>query len=129
MARTTYTPGDFSSEVQAPWGYYQALEEGSLDLEGRHLVYTLGSACIEASCCGKGSWNYARVEGYLVQGDAAPGSAQAADEGRPPASAGGSSQGPGSGPVEVDTLDDPQERAAIAKLLVEKHPGVRVEFR
>jgi hypothetical protein len=121
MARTTYTPGDFGNEVQAPWGYYQAVEEGSLDLEGRRLVYTLGSACIEASCCGKGSWNYARVEGYLVQAGVTPGPAQAADEGRPPA--------PGSRPVEVDSIDDVQERAAIAKLLVEKHPGVRVEFR
>jgi hypothetical protein len=110
MAKTTYSRSNLGSEVQAPWGYYQAQEEGHLAYSGRQVLYTLGSACIEASCCGKGSWNYARVEGYV-------------DE------AGGHSDPAGMGPVEVDTVEDFGARAAITKLLGEEYPGVRVEFR
>jgi hypothetical protein len=112
MTRSSYSHSDIGTEVQAPWGYYQALEEGHLAYSGRQVLYTLGSACIEASCCGKGSWSYARVEGYLVEG--------------------GSTRDPGdpdARPVEIDTVEDSGERAEIAKLVVERHPGVRAEFR
>jgi hypothetical protein len=113
MARSSYVRDDLGSEVVAPWGYYQPLEQGTIDYAGRQLLYTLGSACIEASCCGKGSWSYARVEGYLSVGASAPASGGAAD----------------AGPMEVDTVEDAQQKAAITKLVTEKHPGVRVEFR
>jgi hypothetical protein len=110
MAKSTYSRGDFGTEVQAVWGYYQPMEAAVLEFAGKLLLYTLGSACIEASCCGKGSWNYVRVEGYVAKGG-------------PEWTLGGSE------PVEIDTIEDTQEQAAIAKLLAEKHPGVRVEFR
>jgi hypothetical protein len=117
MSHQPYTPCDTGTEVQAPWGYYQALGEGSLEYAGKRVVYTLGSACIEASCCGKGSWDYARVEGYEVEGGCAP------------VSGGDAGGGPGSSPLEIDTIEASQDKAAIAKLLLQKHPGVRVEFR
>jgi hypothetical protein len=117
MARSSYSRNDLGTEVQAPWGYYQALEEGHIAYSGRQVVYTLGSACIEASCCGRGSWSYARVEGYLAGGASAPTPGESPDG------------APVSGSLEVDTVEDAEERAAIAQLLLEKHPGVRVEFR
>jgi hypothetical protein len=110
MAKATYSRGDFGNEIQAPWGYYQAFEEARLSYAGREVLYTLGSACIEASCCGKGSWSYARVEGYVAE-----------DGGQPDPA--------GTDPVEVDTIEDAGERTAIARLLGEVHPGIRVEFR
>jgi hypothetical protein len=110
MARSDYSRNDLGTEVQAPWGYYQALEEATIDYAGRRVLYTLGSACVEASCCGKGSWSYARVEGYAVEGDTARGPA-------------------GDHPVQVDTIETPKDRAAIAQLVTDRHPGVRVEFR
>jgi hypothetical protein len=110
MTRSRYSHDNLGTEVQAPWGYYQALEEGHLTYSGRQVLYTLGSACIEASCCGKGSWNYVRVEGYVDEKS-------------------GQSDPAGVDPVEVDTIEEAGERAAIAKLLGEEHPGVRVEFR
>ena len=106
MARLSYVPDALGVEVPAPSGYYQPVREDSLDFQGRRLMYTLGTACIEASCCGVGSWDYLRVEGYLVEGDAG------AD-----------------GVVEVDTVEAAEEKTAIARLLQAKHPGVRVEFR
>lgn len=118
MARITHSPDELGTEVQAPWGYYQPEEQGTLDYGGRPVLYTLGSACIEASCCGKGSWDYARVEGYVVTGAPGAGARGA------PAKASGDSN-----PTELDTVENPKDRAAIAKLVEEKHPGVRVEFR
>jgi hypothetical protein len=110
MTRSTYVPEDFGSELAAPSGYYQPQTQALLDHDGRLLLYILGTACIEASCCGVGSWSYVRVEGYLLE----PGSFETRRKGTP---------------VEIDTVDDPGQRAVIGALLLEKHPGSRVEFR
>jgi hypothetical protein len=104
-----YSPEELGKEVVTPAGYYQPLEEGSVEYAGKSLLYTVGTACIEASCCGRGSWDYLRVEGFLVA--AVPADAA------------------GGRPVEIDTVDDAGERMVIKSLLQEKHPGVRVEFR
>lgn len=113
MTTVRYSRDELGVEVQAPWGYYQPLEEGVLEHEGRQLLYTLGSACVEVSCCGHGSWSYARVEGYLIgQEPAVPADNDKATES-----------------VEIELVEGPGQRAAIAKSLQEKYPGVRVEFR
>lgn len=109
MARSAYSPDDLGKEVVAPSGYYQPLEEGSLDYDGKRLLYTLGTACIEASCCGRGSWDYLRVEGYVVAGPATD-----ANGGRR---------------VEVDTVEDAKDKAAIRGILQEEYPEARIEFR
>lgn len=113
MARFTYSHDELGGEIQAPWGYYQPQEEDSLEYAGRRVIYTLGSACIEVSCCGNGSWNYARVEGYVTDDDAAASSSSQAMNGS----------------IELESVEAPDQRTAIARLLEEKHPGVRVEFR
>ena len=110
MARATYLPESFGSEIVAPSGYYQPIEEAVVDHDGRRLLYVLGSACIDASCCGIGSWQYARVEGYLVESDRPRGED---DRDR----------------TEIDTIEDDSDRRAIIRLLLDKHPGVRIEFR
>mgnify|MGYP000906383705 CR=1 FL=1 len=103
-----------ADEAVAPSGYYQPLEQTVVEHDGRRLLYTLGMACIEASCCGVGSWSYARVEGYLAEEGSADSPAVPRD---------------GNAPIEVDTIETTEERATITRLLTEKHPGVRVEFR
>ena len=113
MTKVQYTHDELGTEVEAPWGYYQPLEEGSVEHAGRKVLYTLGSACIEVSCCGQGSWQYARVEGYVLDGDST-------------SSAGG---GLDTTSVELETVEGSEQRAAVAKLIQDKHPGVRVEFR
>ena len=107
VTRAIYAPEVFGVEVVAPSGYYTPLEKRFVEHGGKRLLYILGSYCIEASCCGVGSWNYLRVEGY-VSGPDSP---------RALAS------------VEVDTIEDDLEKRAIVKLLSERHPGVRIEFR
>ena len=106
MARLRYVPDALGAEVPAPSGYYQPVQVDSLDFQGRRLLYTVGTACIEASCCGVGSWNYLRVEGYVAEAGAG------AD-----------------GTIEIDTVEATEEKTAITRLLLDKHPGVRVEFR
>ena len=70
----------------------------------------LGSACIEASCCGVGSWAYIRAQGYLTGNQLPTGWS----EGRF---------------ADIDTIERAGEKAAITKLLPAKHPGSKVEFR
>ena len=111
MVRHPYLPEELGNEVVAPSGYYQPLEEVVVDYQGKRLLYVLGTGCIEASCCGKGSWSYARVEGFVT--------------GEP----GGGEAGLGPGQMLVDTIEDAGQKEAIAALLRERHPGVRVEFR
>jgi hypothetical protein len=110
MTRARYVPEDLGCEVAAPSGYYQPLEEAFLDRDGKRLLYILGTACIEASCCGIGSWQYLRVEGYVGENDS-------------PKSQGGGEY------LEIDTIDIDSEKSAIIKLLLGKHPGARIEFR
>ena len=112
MARATYIPESLGTEIEAPSGYYTPVEERFIDLDGKRLLYVLGSACIETSCCGTGSWSYARVEGYVVGQHTAD---RAQDE-REEA-------------IEIETVEDAAERSAIGTLLLERHPGARMEFR
>jgi hypothetical protein len=108
--RARYLPEDLGNEVVAPSGYYQPLEEAFLDYSDKRLVYILGTACIDASCCGTSSWKYLRVEGYVVESNLSQ----------------GQSEGTG---LEIETIEDAGDRAAISSLLLDRHPGVRIEFR
>jgi hypothetical protein len=110
MTRSTYAREDLGREIEAPSGYYQPMEEAWLEVQGRKVLYVLGMACIEASCCGVGSWSYLRVEGYTAEDDPIP---KLQERGR----------------FSIDTVEERGERKAIITLLRERHPGVRIEFR
>ena len=105
-----YVPEDFGTEVVAPSGYYQPIKEELLDYDGKQVLYVLGSACIEASCCGIGSWAYLRVQGYVV-GEGDPG-----DEN-------------GRKATQIDTITADGDKRTIGTLLLARHPGARIEFR
>lgn len=47
-------------------GYYTPQKEIRLKHNGREVLYVIGRAVIESSCCGTGSWLYAIVPGYIV---------------------------------------------------------------
>jgi len=110
VARITYTPVDLDVESVAPSGYCEPVAEEWLAYEGRRLLYVLGNACVDASCCGVGTWGYVRVEGFVVD-DAAAGE-------------NGLARG-----VDLDTVERERDRVAIGRMLEEKHPGARIEFR
>ncbi len=48
-------------------GYYTPLKEIRLDYKGRQILYIVGRAVIESSCCGTGNWPYALVPGYIIE--------------------------------------------------------------
>jgi hypothetical protein len=110
VARSIYVPEDFGNEVVAPSGYYVPLEEAFIEYNGRRLLFILGNYCIEASCCGVGSWSYLRVEGYVI---GKYDSKRQTDEAY----------------FEIETIENDIEKTEISKLLLDKHPGVRIEFR
>ena len=47
-------------------GYYTPQQEVRLKYNGREVLYVIGKAVVESSCCGTGSWQYAIVPGYIV---------------------------------------------------------------
>jgi hypothetical protein len=48
-------------------GYYTPLKEVRLEYLGRQVLYIVGKAVIESSCCGTGNWPYALVPGSIVE--------------------------------------------------------------
>ena len=64
---TAYTHLELDKDVIAGIaGYYTPQKEVRLKYNGREVLYVIGQAVIESSCCGTGSWLYAIVPGYIV---------------------------------------------------------------
>ena len=61
-----YTHLRVNEDVTSIAGYYTPLKEVRLKHDNREVLYIVGQAVLEASCCGTGSWNYALVPGYIV---------------------------------------------------------------
>ena len=47
-------------------GYYIPQQEVRLPYEGREVLYVIGQAVVESSCCGTGNWKYSIVPGYIA---------------------------------------------------------------
>ena len=64
---TRYTHLELGQDVVAGIaGYYTPEKEVRLPHDGREVLYVIGRAVIESSCCGSGSWTYAIIPGYIV---------------------------------------------------------------
>jgi hypothetical protein len=96
-------------EQRAIGGGYTAQEQVIVSFKNRSILYILGSISMDTSCCGSRSWNYIQVIGYLLN--------------TPP-----KNNETGS-PLKVDTIEDPNEKITLQKILAEKYPGARIEFR
>ncbi|HUT54182.1 MAG TPA: hypothetical protein VM658_12400 [bacterium] len=53
-------------EVQAISGRYTIIREGILPFDGREVLYLVGAAAFDSSCCGEGGCAYAIVPGFIV---------------------------------------------------------------
>ncbi len=104
-----YCHPELGKEVAAPAGYYVPLEENTLPFNGKKVLYTLGSICIDSSCCGRGNWNYIQVPGYLIKEHIA------GDKATPPVS-------------EIEIIKDENDRSQIMQLLLKKYPFARIEI-
>ncbi|MBN2516286.1 MAG: hypothetical protein JXC33_09690 [Deltaproteobacteria bacterium] len=63
---TEYTHEELDKEVQFIAGNYRFIEEDRLPYKGRDIVYVVGVAVVDNSCCGTGGCRFIRVPGYVV---------------------------------------------------------------
>ena len=67
MMSTKYTHLELGKDVGIGIaGFYTPQKEVRLKHNGREVLYVIGQAVVESSCCGAGSWTYAIVPGYIV---------------------------------------------------------------
>ncbi len=105
---TEFMHPELGREVQSFAGYYIPMEEHLLPCDGREIIYILGHVCVEASCCGQGSWRYVQVPGFSV-------SKHTKEETAPSVS-------------EVDTVEDETLRRDIVRILTAKYPDAQIEM-
>lgn len=109
MARTEFTHPELGQEIRGLAGYYVPREEQSLLYDGKELIYVLGDACIDSSCCGVASWSYVQVPGFVLKKHVRGGGSQPAVS-------------------EIETIEDKGVREKIIQSLGKKYPGARIEF-
>ncbi len=67
MKGTKYTHLELGKDAAVSIaGYYTPQKEIRLKYNGREVLYVIGQAVIESSCCGLGSWTYVLVPGYII---------------------------------------------------------------
>ncbi len=66
-AGTEYTHQKLGENYYGLAGYYTPLREVVVPINGREIIYIIGRAVIESSCCGSGAWGYVLVPGYLLE--------------------------------------------------------------
>jgi len=57
---------DINREVRAISGGYELDKEETLDLGGRTVLYAVGNALLDSSCCGFWGCRFAVVAGFVV---------------------------------------------------------------
>jgi hypothetical protein len=61
-----YVHQELNQEVDAIGGRYILLKEVRLPFHGRDVLYVVGGAIADTSCCGVGGCAYALVPGFVV---------------------------------------------------------------
>lgn len=61
-----YTHLKTNEDVTCIAGHYTPLKEIRLPFDGREVLYVVGQAAIESSCCGVSCWGYVLVPGYVI---------------------------------------------------------------
>ncbi len=65
MSKYTHLELDKDIEIGIA-GYYTPEREVRLKYDGSEVLYVIGKAVVESSCCGTGNWIYAIVPGYII---------------------------------------------------------------
>jgi hypothetical protein len=104
-----YIHRPLNAEVTAIGGYYRLVKEARLKHGGREILYLVGHAAFETTCCGVGGCVYAIVPGYILdwKRDSDP-------EGLPIS--------------EVEPVDRPSDQDAIRRYLLENELVHQVVF-
>jgi hypothetical protein len=57
---------ELGKEILSISGRYKLEKEEKLEHNGREILYVIGNAVIDSSCCGSGGCRYAVVPGFIV---------------------------------------------------------------
>ena len=57
---------ELNQEVLSISGRYELEKEERMALNGREVLYVIGNAVVDSSCCGFGGCRYAVVPGFIV---------------------------------------------------------------
>ena len=66
-----YVHQPLKQEVTAIGGHYVLIKEARLPFQGREVLYLVGHAAFETTCCGVGGCAYALVSGFILDWRAA----------------------------------------------------------
>jgi len=92
-------------EVRAIGGYYVPTKEVRLQYGDREILYLVGHAVVDSSCCGVGGCGYAKVPGFIREWKVR--------------------QADGSNPVtRVESITDRETRKAVRRIIA-KEEGIR----
>ncbi len=61
-----YTHQNLDEVIYSISGHYAIDKETSIMFNGKRLMYVIGNAKIDASCCGEGGCRYALIPGYIL---------------------------------------------------------------
>ena len=104
-----YVHQPLNQEVTAVGGHYLLVKEVRLPFEGREVLYLVGHAAFDTSCCGTGGCAYALVPGIILHWKA-----QRTDDGLDVS--------------EVESVDDRDTREQIQRLIREREMVHEVRF-
>lgn len=65
--RREYVHRELNREVTAIGGHYVLTKEARLPFAGREVLYAVGYAVVDNSCCGAGGMAYAFVPGFVLE--------------------------------------------------------------
>ena len=105
----SYTHEELNRDVRFIAGYYRPEEEKRLNYREREVLYVIGHAEIDNSCCGVGGCRYALIPGYITAWK------NRTDEAGSPIS-------------EVEPIADEDSRAEIAGILQEREIITQIDF-
>ena len=90
-------------------GYYTPQQEVRLQHNGKEVLYVVGRAVVESSCCATGSWVYSVVPGYIVDWQHSQN-----EDGRPV--------------TEVEPIVDKKVQEAVRQLIQKKESASLIGF-
>ena len=109
MGLRKYTHLELNEDVCSIAGYYTPQKEIRLKYDSREVLYVVGQAAIESSCCASGCWEYAIVPGYIRNWQ-------------------GEKNETGLPVSEVEPVSDEEARKDINRLITEAEGVAHIEF-
>jgi hypothetical protein len=104
-----YLHEPLNQKVDAISGHYVFTKEGRLSYQNREILYLVGYAVIDTSCCGAGGCGFAWVPGYIVSWKS-----KVNAEGLPIS--------------QVEPIEDPEVRKETGDIIQKQEPVNQVQF-